>query len=507
MSRMKRSRPGLIALAVIGAVVAAGCTGGSGSGDKSGGSGEPVVLRLAEGAIGGPTTPSIGYFIRRVAELSGGALRIETVPVGVNGDPEIEQQIVGDVAAGKLDLGPVGTRIFDTLGVKSLQALTAPMLIDSYALEQAVIASDIPGRMLAGLDRIGLVGLAVFGDGMRKPVAVRHPLLGPADWRGITFSVFRSQGEADAVRALGAQSTDIWGVPLSEVLVNGQVQGAENNLLVYQDNQRQSSTPYVTANVNLWPRTVALVANPRRLSGLSADRQAWLRQAAAEAAARSTGLFDHDGQIVAELCQAGARFANASEADLAGLREAFAPVYATLAQDPQTKAFIAQIEQLKQSTPAGPALVIPADCTGTSSVGPHTGDSLSGTWTTGKVTESEWVHAFIEAGGSEKEAHSSFRDASGSSQDRYWSWRFEDGYITLIWPDGSIGSGPSPYEIDADGTLIIRDDLCVHTYRFTINAETLRLHAMKLCSYVPDRPYGATLLGTFPMTKTRPSRA
>jgi hypothetical protein len=121
------------------------------------------------------------------------------------------------------------------------------MLIDSYALEQAVATSDLPGQMLQGLDKVGVRGLGVLGDGLRRPIAVKHPLLGVADWRGIT---------------------------------------------------------------------------------------------------------------------SGARFADASQAALASLRNAFAPVYASLEQDSQTTAFIQQIRALKQSTPAGASLAIPAGCTG-----------------------------------------------------------------------------------------------------------------------------------------------
>jgi hypothetical protein len=64
------------------------------------------------------------------------------------------------------------------------------------------------------------------------------------------------------------------------------------------------------------------------------------------------------------VCESGARFANASQADLTALDKAFAPVYASLEQDPQTRAFIQLIQALKQSTPAGPPLAIPAGCSG-----------------------------------------------------------------------------------------------------------------------------------------------
>ena len=40
--------------------------------------------------------------------------------------------MIGDVEAGKADLGWAGSRAFDSVGVPSFDALHAPLLIDSY---------------------------------------------------------------------------------------------------------------------------------------------------------------------------------------------------------------------------------------------------------------------------------------------------------------------------------------------------------------------------------------
>jgi hypothetical protein len=56
----------------------------------------------------------------------------------------------------KADLGAVGGRAWDAVGVTSLDALQAPFLIDSYALEQDVLESAIPARMLQALGPLGL---------------------------------------------------------------------------------------------------------------------------------------------------------------------------------------------------------------------------------------------------------------------------------------------------------------------------------------------------------------
>jgi hypothetical protein len=72
------------------------------------------------------------------------------------------------------------------------------------------------------------------------------------------------------------------------------------------------------------------------------------------------------------LCANGVRFANASDADLVALQNAFNPVYAEVEQDAQTKQYIAEIKQLKQQTSAGDPLAIPDGCTGMAPNPPHT---------------------------------------------------------------------------------------------------------------------------------------
>jgi TRAP-type C4-dicarboxylate transport system substrate-binding protein len=360
-----RARLATVALAVIAAVVAGGCSGGGGgSGDKAGGSGEPVVLRMANAYGDLQTAPVIGHFVSQVKERSGGNVRVQVASTWGDFADDAEQQVVRAVAAGKADLGWAGARVLDTMGVTSFQALQAPMLIDSYALEQAVVASDIPGQMLQGLDKVGVRGLGVLADGLRKPIAVKHPLLGVGDWRGITFGTLKSAGQAQAIRSLGATPMEVFRRSRNEALLDGRLQGLEMDLFVYEHGGPVQPAPYVTANVNLWPQMDVLLANPDRLGRLTGQQRGWLQQAAQDAAGRVSALADRDARSFKNACRSGARFANASQADLAALRDAFAPVYASLEQDPQTKAFIQRIQALKQSTPAGAPLAIPAGCTG-----------------------------------------------------------------------------------------------------------------------------------------------
>jgi TRAP-type C4-dicarboxylate transport system substrate-binding protein len=368
-----RARLTTVALAAVAAVLVGGCSGGGLAGDKAGGAAEPVTLRMANAYGDLNDVPAVQYFASLVKERSGGNLRVQAAGAWGDYATDAEQQVVRAVAAGKADLGWSGTRVFDTMGVTSFKALQAPMLIDSYALEQAVVASDLPGQMMRGLDKVGVGGLGVLADGLRKPIAVKQPILGVGDWHGITFGILKSDGQAQAIRSLGATPMEVFRRSRNQALEDGTLQGFEANLLLYERNVLAHPAPYVTANVNLWPQLDVLFANPGRLAALTEQQRGWLRQAATDAAGRSAALADHDAQSLENACQVGARFANASQADLASLRKAFAPVYASFEQDPTTKAFIAQIRALKRATPAPAPLAIPAGCTGTAPEQPATG--------------------------------------------------------------------------------------------------------------------------------------
>ena len=102
------------------AVIVAGCSvAGDSGGDKAGASREPLVLRLANTNGQLDFTPTVVAFVDRVEELSGGDLRIEPENNWGASASDGEQQVVNNVAAGEIDLGWVGTRVFDTLDVKS----------------------------------------------------------------------------------------------------------------------------------------------------------------------------------------------------------------------------------------------------------------------------------------------------------------------------------------------------------------------------------------------------
>src|SRR5689334_24616926 len=140
--------------------VLAGCTGPGL--DKAGGTRarQPVVLTLAN-FIG--ESAELDGFAGEVRRLSAGMMRIDIRSRWRPGQVDSENGLIRDVGAGKAGLGVAGSRAWDSVGVSSFRALSAPLLITSYALQDRVLRSPMTGQMLRGLRPLGLAGIGEIG--------------------------------------------------------------------------------------------------------------------------------------------------------------------------------------------------------------------------------------------------------------------------------------------------------------------------------------------------------
>jgi TRAP-type C4-dicarboxylate transport system substrate-binding protein len=360
-SRSRAGRPSRGTAVLLTLLAVAGCSVQTGATSKAGDV-TVVTLRMADGFSKLDYVPAVQAFVEGVEQRSDGLLRIDVTHGVGEYRPDFEPSIVRSVAAGTFDLAWSGTRAFELMGVQSFAALTAPMLVDSYPLQNAIVHSELPDRMLAGLSPLHVRGLALLAGGLRKPVGVARPLLRPEDWRGLTFAVFPSDGQAAAVRALGATPSPLFGPALDDALVDGSVDGFEKNLLVYSINSMEGEAPYVTLDVDLWPETAVLIGNPRSLDRLTAEQQRWVQEAATDAADRSADLVDVDQDLLGGLCSVGSHFATSSPDDRAAMAAAVAPVVEDLARDPATRSAIARIRELKAGTPPSDELRVPPGC-------------------------------------------------------------------------------------------------------------------------------------------------
>jgi TRAP-type C4-dicarboxylate transport system substrate-binding protein len=354
-----RPNPAFAALSTVLALAAAGC--GSSAADKAGGerASKPTVLTIAN-ATG--DSVELEPFAKAVAERSGGTLTIAFKNFWQRGQADAEAKLIGDVKAGKADLGWAGTRAFDDVGVPAFDALHAPLLIDSLGLEQKVLQSPLAPEMLGELKPAGLVGLGILPGPLRRPLGVAR-LVRPQDYAGATIAFGRSQVAARTLAALGARG--------AVLPATGSIEGydgVEQQIPSIDGNRYDLVASHLTANVALWPRPLVLFANPKALSGLDVRQRAALTGAAEAAFAPTLALQKHDeAESAAVLCRRGVTFETAGKADLAALRRAVQPVYERLERDAETKAAIVKIQAMRAAVGAPDA---PA-CTGTSAAEPQ----------------------------------------------------------------------------------------------------------------------------------------
>lgn len=364
-TRIHPRRVSLMLAATV-AVGAAAC--GPGNLDKAGGPvAKPVVLTLANDSsdLSGPQP-----FATAVTELSRGALQIHVEgPSARLGDETSETGVIRAVQAGKAQLGITGTQAFDTVTAGGLQALQAPFLIDSYALQRKVLDSGLPQKMLAALKPTGLVGVGLLPGVLARPFGFSRPLLAASDYRGARIGILPSLVEGETFRALGA-------TPVTSGGISG-LAGAETDVFT-ADTALQRPGATLTGNVVFWPWPGVIFMNRRAFNSLTAGQRSELFRAAAKARAAKIYLGNDTGYL-RDLCRRGTKVVTASPADLAGLRVAVRPVYRTLEASPATRVFISQITAMRQAVGGSPDALTCASARNTGQ-GSTAAGPLDGTW-------------------------------------------------------------------------------------------------------------------------------
>ena len=330
------------------ACAAVGCSGGTKAGGRA--LTHAIVLSIANHETQGR---DLDEYVTAVNRLSGGSIHLEHREGWRGPQVDYDRATLADVRAGSIDLAKIAVRSLDTVGITDFQALTAPFLVDSIALERTVLASPLADEMLAGLSRAGVVGVAVLPGEPRRPFGQRRRFVAPSEYRGAVFGIGPSILSLETLEALG-------GRPRSYIPGNLPYgfDGAELDLATIEGQGYDTSVTSLTGNVVLWPRAFVVVANREAFARLTSEQREILLRAGREALApaiRRLRIEERDEAGI--LCRRRRlRLVQATEPELAALRAAVRPVYATLERSAVTRARIRQIESMKRGLPPEPPL-------------------------------------------------------------------------------------------------------------------------------------------------------
>lgn len=327
--------------------------------------GKPTVLRIGtqdDGQV--PTRYQIEEFARQVEERSGGRLVIE--PEFRAGGDEVrawDQLVARRVITGDLEMAVIPARAWDTEGVMSFRALSAPFLLTSNEVIREVVKPQLADGMLAGLKSLGLSGLALFPEGRRVFFSFNSPILAPADVRGMVIRAPLSATTYASLRALGAVPADLAEDEFGNEVGAGTTGGAESSL-AYATNLPSALTKtgrsIATGNLVLYSKINTLVINAKAMAALSDEDKQVLHDAAAYTRDWASALLSALPVEARKYCEENGKVVTVSAEQLDAFRQATSPVYAELEQDPETKALIAKLRDLAAKAPAE-AAVEPCD--------------------------------------------------------------------------------------------------------------------------------------------------
>lgn len=194
-------------------------------------------------AAGYPTVQAVDYFGELLSRRTDGRLRLRNYPggqLGGEGDT-LEITMFGGLDFNRVNLAPLN--VFEpTTFVPAL-----PFLFSSTDHMRRSLDGE-PGRaILESLRPLGMIGLCFYDSGQRSFYNRVRPVRTPADLRGLKIRVQPSDLYVAMVSALGANPTPIPFGEVYQALVQGVVDGAENNMPSYDDTRHHEVARYFSA--------------------------------------------------------------------------------------------------------------------------------------------------------------------------------------------------------------------------------------------------------------------
>jgi tripartite ATP-independent transporter DctP family solute receptor len=261
-----------------------------------------------------------------VEEKSDGKLRIKIYSDGQLGPERVLLELIqiGSLAMTKVSAATLAAFV-PPFGV-----LEMPYLFEDREHRFAALEGPIGERLLDSGRDVWLQGLTFYDAGSRSFYTCNRPVAEPADLAGQKIRVMESRNSVTMTRLLGASPTPISFGELYTALQQGVVDGAENNPPSFVSSRHYE----VCSNYALDEHTSipdVVVISTRIWDSLSAQEQAWIREAAHESAELQKILWERSERQSLETAEAAG--VTISYPDKEPFQQAVAPMYDALRQD------------------------------------------------------------------------------------------------------------------------------------------------------------------------------
>ena len=245
-------------------------------------------------------------------------------PKGATYSDDYEGDIIEALQAGTFDLAVVRTDRLAMAGADSLAVLQTPLLVTSDAQAAAVAADPVADDLMAGLDDIGLTGIALVPGGLRHPFGYKTALYGPDDYAGATFNTRYGTGVDAIFGALGASTEHSSDQERIDKAQSGEIRGIDSS---FQQLLAVDRPAVVTSNVTLYEKFDVVVVRSDTWNGLTEAQQNALRDSAVTAGQQALAARDTEATGLERWCGlSGAASVVATDAQIAAFHTAWQPV-------------------------------------------------------------------------------------------------------------------------------------------------------------------------------------
>ena len=285
---------------------------------------KPVTLRLAHSeAVTNIRHDVCLFFVKRVAELSKGDVKIDIFPAGAMGSHQACQQ---QVATGVLDFYITTAGLVSTFDPTRIQELIElPYLFDNYSQAYAFMDTPYVAKFYDPLKAKGIHYLVTWDNGFRHLTNNVRPVYTPADMKGLKIRVVQSEMSINILQALGASAVPMSYAELYQAMQQKVVDGQENPFMNIYASKFYEVQKYMSLTKHQYS-TLPIIISEMTWKRLDPNQQNAIQKAAEEAAPYFRKLVgSHEDGQRKEMEKAGMKVNDVT--DLAPFRKSVEVVY------------------------------------------------------------------------------------------------------------------------------------------------------------------------------------
>lgn len=289
-----------------------------------------------------PTNQAVKHMGDELSKATGGK---DNIKVFADSSLGSEKDTIEQVKIGALDMVRVSSAAFNGIVPESVIPSLPFLFRDINHLRKTMYGPQ-GDKVLAGFDKAGFVGLALYESGARS-VYAKKPIRSVADMKGMKLRVIPSDLMVSLVSAMGASPTPM---PFAEVytgLKTGLLDAAENNYPSYDEAKHFEAAPVYSETMHVMTPEV-LVFSKKVWDTLTKEEQLAIRAAAKASVPFYVKLWEaKEKDAKAAVIKSGAKIVPASEIDRKGFVDAEKPVWEKYANTPELKALVQDIVNTK----------------------------------------------------------------------------------------------------------------------------------------------------------------